>query len=154
MKYEYKELAEKAKKSMDTIEVKMEEIRHTFSKETASFWDDLKPYFDKIKVKLQIAEDEAELKSHLGMMEAYEILEKVRDSAEGFLYTVSRDTAKELDLVELKAHLAKMEAEDQWDETQKKLTHLYSESKIEVEKLATQAGKEVNDIMLKLSQVV
>jgi predicted Rossmann fold nucleotide-binding protein DprA/Smf involved in DNA uptake len=87
-------------------------------------------------------------------MEARDVLENVRDSAEGFLHTVSRDAAKELDVAELKAHLAKMDAEDKWEETQKELTHLYGESKVEVEKLARKAGEEINDIMVKLSKVV
>ncbi|KYJ86015.1 hypothetical protein [Sulfurovum riftiae] len=154
MKNEYEEFVEKAKKSIDKLEDRIEDMSEDFSEEASDFWKDLKKYFEKIKVKLEEAADEAELKSHLAMMEARDVLEDVRDSAEGFLYTVSRDAAKEVDLAELKAHLAKMEAEDKWEETQKELTHLYGESKVEVEKLAKKAGEEINDIMVKLSQVV
>jgi F0F1-type ATP synthase membrane subunit b/b' len=154
MKNEYEEYIEKAKKSIDELEEKIEHKSEEFSDEANAFWKDLKHYFEKVKVKLQIAADEAELKSQLGMMEAREVLENVRDSAEGFLATLSRDASKEIDLAELKAHLAKMEAEDKWEETQKELTRLYGESKVEVERLAKKAGKEINEIMLKLSQVV
>jgi hypothetical protein len=154
MKNEYEEYVEKAKKSIDELEEKIEDMSEEFSEEANEFWGDLKKYFEKIKIKLQIAANEVELKSQLGIMEARDVLENVRDSAEGFLYTIARDTAKEVDLVELKAHLAKMEAEDKWEETQKELSHLYGESKVEVEKLAKKAGEEINDIMLKLSQVI
>ncbi len=154
MKNEYEEYVEKAKKSIDELEEKIEDMSEDLSEEAGDLWKDLKKYFEKVKVKLQSAEDEAELKSHLGMMEARDVLENVRDSAEGFLYTVARDTAKEFDLAELKAHLAKMEAEDKWEETQKELTHLYGESKVEVKRLARKAGEEINDIMLKLSRIV
>jgi len=151
MKNEYKVYIEKAKKNISELEKKIESMSGDFSDEAGELWQDIKKYFEKVKVKLQSAEDEAELKSHLGMMEACDVLENVRDSAESFIYTVSRNTAKEFDLAELKAHLAKMDAEDKWEETQKELTHLYGESKVEVEKLAKKAGEEINEIMLKLS---
>jgi ElaB/YqjD/DUF883 family membrane-anchored ribosome-binding protein len=154
MKDTYEEFVEKAKKDIDKLEDKIEDMSEDFTEEAKDVWKDLKQYFEKVKVKLQDAANEAELKSHLGMMEARDVLENVRDSAESFLYTVSRDAAREVDLVELKAHLAKMDAEDKWEETQKELTHLYGESKVEVEKLAKKAGEEINDIIVKLSQVV
>jgi len=154
MEKEYEEFVENAKKNIDKLEEKIEGMSKDFSEEASEFWVDLKKYFDKIKVKLEEAEQDAELQSHLGMMEARDVLENVRDSAESFLYTVSRDTAQEFDLAEIKTHLGKLAAEDKWDETQKELTHLYGKSKVEVEVLAKKAGKEVNDIMVKLSQLV
>ena len=65
------------------------------------------------------------------------------------------DTAgEEHDLAALKAHLAKMDTEDKWEETQKELYHLYGESKVEIEKLSKKVGEELNDIMLKLTEAV
>ncbi len=61
---------------------------------------------------------------------------------------------EEYDLAALKAHLAKMETEDKWEEAQKELYHLYGESKVEIEKLSKKAGEEINDIIVKLTQVV
>ncbi len=154
MKHEYDEFVEKAKESIDTLEEKIEDMSDDLSEEAGDLWKDLKKYFEKIKAKLKIAEEEAELKSHLGMMEARDMLENVRDSAESFLYTLSRDTAQDLDMAEVKAHLAKMDAEEAWEETEKELTHLYAKSKVDVERLAKKAAEEANDIMVKLSQVV
>jgi len=154
MKKEYEEFIETAKKSMDELEHKIEEMSEDFSVEAKEVWKDLKSYFAQIKNKLQEAEQEAELKSELGMMEARDVLENVRDSAEGFLYTVSRNSAQEFDLAEIKAHLAKMDLEDKWEEAQKEFYHLYGESKVEADRLAKKAGQEINDIMLKLSQIV
>lgn len=154
MKKEYEEFIETAKKSIDALEEKIENMSEDFSEEAKDLWEDLKSYFERVKDKLVEAEQEAELKSDLGMMEARDMLEKVRDSAESFLYTVSRDTAQEFDLVEIKAHLAKMDIEDKWEEAEKEFYHLYGESKVEAERVAKKAGQEINDIMLKLSQIV
>ena len=151
---EYEEFIETAKKSIDTLEDKIEDMSEDFSEEAKDVWKDLKAYFEKIKTKLKEAEQEAELKSELGMMEARDVLENVRDSAESFLCTVSRDTAQEFDMAEIKAHLAKMELEDKWEEAQKEFYRLYGESKVEAERLVKKAGQELNDIMLKLSQIV
>jgi len=109
MKNEFEEFIETAKKSIDVIEEKIDDMSEDLSDEAKGVWKDLKIYFEKIKNKLVEAEQEAELKAELGMMEARDALEHVRDSAEGFLYTVSRNTAQEFDLAEIKAHLAKME---------------------------------------------
>ena len=154
MKKEYEELIETAKKSIDVIEEKIDDISEDLTDEAKGVWKDLRIYFEKIKVKLTEVEQEAELKAELGMMEARDALEHIRDSAESFLYTVSKNTAQEFDLAEIKAHLAKMELEDKWEEAEKEFSHLYGKSKVEAEKVAKKAGEELNDIMIKLSQIV
>ncbi|WP_294957641.1 hypothetical protein [Sulfurovum sp.] len=154
MHKEYEDFIETAQKSIDVLEEKIGEMSEDFSEEASDLWSDLKTYFDKVKAKLQESSTNVELTSHLAMMEARDVLENARDSAEGFLSTVSKNTAKEFDLAALKVHLAKMEAEAEWEETQKDLTRLYAESKTEVEQMAKKAGQEINDIMLKLSQVI
>ena len=154
MKKEYEELIETAKKSIDVIEEKIDDISEDLSDEAKGVWKDLRIYFEKIKSKLTEIEQEAELKAELGMMEARDALEHIRDSAESFLYTVSKNTAQEFDLAEIKAHLAKMELEDKWEEAEKEFSHLYGKSKVEAEKVAKKAGEELNDIMIKLSQIV
>jgi len=154
MNKEYDEFIETAKKSITVIEEKVEDINEDLSGDAKVLWKDIKSYFEKIKLKLTEAGQEAEVKGELGVMEARDVLEKVRDSAEGFLYTVSRNTAQEFDLAEIKAHLAKMDLEDKREEAEKKFYHLYGESKVEAERVAKKAGQEINDIMLKLSQIV
>jgi len=154
MKYEIKALTQKTKAQIEKLEAHVEGAKGDLSDEAGAFWETLKERFENVKTTLHEATETAELKSHLGIMEARDKLEAIRNSAQGLLYSLSKDTAKEIDIAELKAHLAKMDAEDRWEETQKKITHLYSESKGEVEKLAKKAGEEINDIMLKLSEVV
>ncbi len=158
MKKEFKEIIEKAEKSVEVLENKVEDLSKDFNEEAGEFWSDLKQRLKHIEIKLKDAyaefEGDTELKAHLSMMEARDVLENVRDSVESFLYTVSKNTAKELDIAEIKAHLAKMDTEDKWEETEKELYHLYAQSKVEVEKLSKKAAEEINDIMIKLTQVV
>ena len=158
MEKELKELLEESKRSLDKAEDKIEEFSKDFPEEAMEFWSELKKRFETINAKLQDTytnvEGKTELQLNLGMMEAREKLEQIKYSTEKFLNQASKNTEEEYNIAALKAHLLKMESEDLWDEKQKELSHLYATSKTEVEKLARKAGKEFNDIFLKLSDLV
>ncbi len=158
MEKEFKEIIEQSKKSLEKAEKKIEELSEDFTEEAGEFWVDLKKHFSGVNDKLKDAykefDDKSELKAHLSMMEARNKLEQVKESAEEFTQKVSTKAQVELDVAALKAHLAKMESEDLWEETQKELSLKYQESKAEVEKLAKKAGKEINEIFLKLTEIV
>ncbi|RRS32644.1 MAG: hypothetical protein P794_00870 [Epsilonproteobacteria bacterium (ex Lamellibrachia satsuma)] len=158
MEKEFKELIEASKESLEKAEEKIDALSKDFTEDANEFWSELKQRFTKIKDKLEDAykefNDEADLQAHLSMMEARDRLEIVRDSAENFIFHVSRKAEKELDISELRAHLAKMEAEDKWEETKKEVSHQYAVSKADVELLAKKAGKEINEIFLKLTEIV
>ncbi len=158
MEKEFEEIIEESKKSLEKAEKKIEDLSEDFTEEAGEFWIDLKKRFSGVNDKLKDAytdfEGEAELKGHLGMMEARDKLEQVQESAEAFSQRVSGKAQVELDIVALKAHLAKMESEDLWEEKQKEFSILYDDSKIEAEKLAKKAGKEINEIFLKLTDIV
>lgn len=158
MEKELKEIIEESKKSLEKAEKKIEELSEDFSEEAGEFWVDLKKRFAGVNNKLKDAyidfEEKAELKGHLGMMEARDKLEHFKESAEEFTQKASSKGQVELDVAALKAHLAKMESEDMWEEKQKELSHMYDDSKVEVEKLAKKAGKEINEIFLKLTEMV
>jgi len=158
MEKEFKDLIEAARESVEKTEEKIDTLSKDFTEDASEFWNELKQRFTKIKNKLEDANrefnDEAELEAHLSMMEARDRLEVIRDSAENFMFQISRKTEKELNISELKAHLAKMEAEDKWEETKKELSHQYGVSKANVENLTKKAGKEINEIFLKLTDIV
>ncbi len=158
MEKEFKEIIEESKKSIKEAEKKIEDLSEDFTEDVEEFWVDLKKHFAKVNDKLKDAytdfEEEAELKGHLGMMEARDKLEQVKESAEEFTQKVSSKAQVELDVAALKAHLAKMESEDLWEEKQKEISVMYDDSKVEVEKLAKKAGREINEIFLKLTDIV
>jgi len=158
MEKEFKEIIEESKKSLEKAEKKIEELSEDFTEEAGEFWVDLKKRFagvnDKLKDAYNDFEEKAELKGHLGMMEARDKLEQVKETAEEFTQKVSTNAQVELDVAALKAHLAKMESEDLWEEKQKEFSLMYQDSKVEAEKLAKKAGKEINEIFLKLTDIV
>jgi hypothetical protein len=157
MEKELKELLEESKRSLEKAEKKIDAYSKDFNKETLAFWNELKVYFSEIKESLSESfnemEGSAELKANLGMMEAKEKLAYIQDSVEKFLYRASKDTEKELDIAALKAHLAKKDSEDLWNEKRKELSRLYASSKIEVDKLTKKAGQDFNDIVVKLTDL-
>lgn len=158
MEKEFKEIIEESKRSLEKIEKNIEERSEDFTEEVSEFWGDLKKHLSVVEGKLKEAynnfEGQAELKGHLGMMEARDRIEMLKETAHEFTYKVSTNAQEELDIATLKAHLAKMESEDIWAEKQKELSHLYSDSKVEAEKLAKEAAKELNNIVFKLTDMV
>lgn len=158
MEKEFKKIIKESKKSLEKAEEKIEDLSEDFTEEVSEFWVDLKKRFSKINDTLKDAYDDfegkAELKGHLGIIEARDTLEQVRESAQEFTQKVSGKAQAELDIASLKAHLAKMEGEDLWEEKQKELSLTYDDSKTEVEELARKAGKEITNIFLKLTDIV
>jgi hypothetical protein len=158
MEKELKILIEQSKEALAKAEDKIETLSKEFPDDAVAFWGDMKKHFSGIQEKLSETytelEGNAELKADLGMMEAREKLSTIQDTLDTFLHQASKNTSTKFDIAALKAHLAKKESEDLWEEKQKKLSHLYGKSKVEVEKLANKAGKEFNDIFLKLTDMV
>ncbi|MCW8822096.1 MAG: hypothetical protein OQK45_07690 [Sulfurovum sp.] len=158
MEKEFKEIIEQSRRSLKKAEEKIEDLSEDITDEAGEFWNELKKRFTGVEEKLKDAysdfEDEAELKGHLAMIEARSRLEVIKESTEEFTQKVSSKAQEGLDVAALKAHLAKMESEDLWEERHKELSLMYGKSKIEVEKLSKKAGKEINDIFLKLSEMV
>ena len=158
MEKEYKKIIEESKQSLEKAEEKIEALSGDFTEEVSEFWDDMKKRFSGVNDKLKDAykefEGESELQARLSIMEARDKLGKIKESAENFAITTSKKTNEEFNMATLKAHLAKMDTEDKWEETKKELSHTYGESKEELEKLAQKAGKEINEIFLKLTKMV
>ena len=158
MEYEFKKIIEQAKESLEKAEDKIEDMSKEFSEDLNEFWGDLKKRFAQVNHKLKDAynefEGESTLQAHLSMMEARDKVEILKKSAENFAITASKKTKEEFSMATLKAHLAKMEAEDTWEVSKKQLSHTYGQSKVEVEKLAKKAGKEINEIFVKLTEMV
>lgn len=158
MEKEFKEIIDDSKKSLEKIEKNIEEMSHGLKEEADEFWIELKSRLSNIETKLDDTmdnvEDQIELKGHLGMMEARERFEKLKELADEFAHIVSVNVQEDIDVAALRAHLLKMEGEDLWHEKQKELSLLYENSKDEVEKLTIKAAKELNHIFLKLTEIV
>lgn len=158
MEKEFKKVISKSKKSLEKIEKEIEAKSDDFTEEVSELWIDLKKYLSEVEEKLKEAydhfEDQSELKGHLGIMEARDRMERLQEATYDFSYKVSNNAQQELDIAALKAHLVKMESEDWWAEKQKELLHIYSDAKDEAEKAASKAAKELNNMMLKVTEMI
>jgi len=145
MEKEFKEIIEESKKSLGKIEKNIEERSENFTEEVSEFWVDLKKHLSGVEGKLKDAynnfEDQTELKGHLGIMEARDRIEKLEEATREFTYKVSNNAQE-------------MESEDLWEERQKEFLHIYGDSKVEAEKLARKAAKELNNIVFKLTEMI
>ncbi|EIF51399.1 hypothetical protein [Sulfurovum sp. AR] len=158
MEKEFKKIIEDSKKSLEKIEKKIETKSDDFTEEVNAFWIDLKKHLstleDKLKETYEHFEDQAELQGHLGIMEARDRVEKIQEATLEFSDKISNNAQEELDIVALRVHLAKMESEDFWEEKQKELLYIYSDAKAEAQKAAEKAAKELNHMILKLTEII
>ena len=158
MKKEFKELITESKESLKKIEDKIESLSEDFSEEINEFWSDLKKHLSGVEDKLEESydhlEDQAELKAHLGIMEAHDMTENMKEATQEFTYLISNHVQEEVDMTLLQVHLAKMEGESLWNEKEKILSDMYKDSKSEAEKLAKKSLEEINHIFFKLTEIV
>lgn len=158
MEKEFKKIIVEAKKSLEKIEKKVEAKSDDFTEEVSAFWSDLKKHLSSLEEKLKDTydhfEDQAGHKGHLGIIEARDRIEKLQETMYEFTSKVSSNAQEELDIAAIRMHLAKMESEDFWKEKQKELLHNYSDAKDEAKKAAIKAAKELNNIILKLTEMI
>lgn len=158
MEKEFKKIIDESKKSLEKIEKKIEAKSDDFTEEVTAFWSDLKKYLSSLEEKLKETydhfEDEAELKGHLGIMEVRDRVEKIQETTREFTDKISNNAQEELDIAALRMHLAKMESEEYWEERQKELLHIYNDSKAEAQKAASKAAQELNNMVLKLTEII
>jgi len=158
MEEHLKALVEKSKQTLAKIETKVADYTEELGEDATAYWNTLKAYLSKVEEQLESSyeayEQKAELKSKLLLMEARDRMEEIRSDVEKVLQKAERKGEAELDLLALKAHLAKLEVQEIWDEKEKAFEHLYATSKLEAQKLSQKAIHELNEIYLKLSEIV
>ena len=158
MEKEIEKLIEESKSALETLEHKVKDAAQSLGKEAEEYGKVLQDYLEALGNNLKKAynetEGEAELKGHLLMMEAEEKMQSIQKEIDTFLLQAANKTKAELDVMALKAHLAKLESQTLIEEKQKELSSLYSKSKIEAEKAAQKALHELNSLFLKLTDIV
>jgi hypothetical protein len=158
MKDKFKEITSHIKDTLETVEEKVEKYIENLSEETYSYWKTLKEYLQKtgseLKERYEEQEGEAELQAHLFAMEAKEKLASLQDEITLLVDKAAGKSAQELDILALKAHLAKLEGETLLEEKEKAFRHLYAQSKLQAQDLSHKTLKEINDIYVKLTEVI
>lgn len=87
-------------------------------------------------------------------MEAHNRFSGIKDIVDTFTQEVSAKTKTGLDTVELRAHLAKMEAKDYWEENGEAITQEFAESSDKVKTLSLEAASEIKDFFVNLTNTL
>jgi len=157
MKREFKEIVEKSGETLEYIETKLEEMGGTLSEDAKTYANALQIYLNETGKKLKQAykgmEGEAELKSHLLLMETRDKMEALKEDIDTFVTQITKNSSQELDMALLKAHLAKLESKTWWEAQEKEFLKHYDTSRTEAERLAQKAGRELNSLFVKLTEV-
>ena len=107
---------------------------------------------EKLKEALESGEelsDTAQVKAHLGAMEARDMLGESKEVFETYLHKVTKTGEQVVDEAELKAALAKMEAKDFWQERGPALQKEFTQSAEKMKQVTTDAIDELRDQLKK-----
>ena len=149
MEKEFKELLESSKKVIGDLEKKVDDVSGDLSEDASALWADMKKSFAQIKDEL--VDDDNKEKAQEKVLEAKEKLNEVKDSITTFTANLKDGGKEDLDTAALRAHLAKMDAEDFLEESKKKISREVQESSHSLEKLALDATAEIKDFFSSLS---
>lgn len=154
------------KKIRDAIERSLEELKEIQGK-VDEFIDDLPDDTHEIKRSTKDAlgqinkllnnavkqageqAEEAQLQAHLGLMEAQEKLNASRVVVDDYMARASSESKTLLDEIELKQHLAMMEAKDFWETRGAKMAEEFQSSASSMQAMAEKA---VGDMQKAFSQ--
>ncbi len=152
MDTDFKQLLQKSREAISSLEEKVESYSRELPDEISEFWADLKNNFNKIKDEL--LDDEVKEKAEEKALIAKEKLAHLKESATQLVQKVKDEPSEEFDLAKLKAHLAKMDAEDFIEESKKKISREVQESAHSLEKLAQDATKEIKEFFEDLTHKI
>ena len=160
MDKEFKEIAQKSQEVLKEATDKAEDFVKDFSEDARSLWGELKDKMvdvqkslENVISKTETKTDEAVVDVELGMMEAKDKVSKIEKSLDAFVQKHKSSNAETIDIAKLRAHLAKMDIEDSWEETSKKIRHELAEKKVETKLLAKEAADEVRQLSDKIKNL-
>ena len=161
MNKELKDMLEKSSKALEKLQDTVEDLTEDLADDASDLWTDMKKNFSGVNEKLKTAtkdldkkSEEANLQAHLGAMEAHDKISNIKESVEEFTNNVSSKAETTMDTAALRAHLAKMEAEDFWEKKGNTLTNEFNESREKVQKLTVDAVEEIKDYFEKLTETL
>jgi len=146
---EFNELLKSSKKVIGDVEKKVEDVSGDFAEDVGELWKDMKKGFTNISNEL-LGDDNKE-KAQEKVLEAKEKLNYMKDSVTEFATNLKSEHQGDLDTAALRAHLAKMDAEDFVEENRKKVSREVQESSQTLEQMALDASKEIKDFFSSLS---
>jgi len=156
-----KDAIKRSLKELDNLEDKLENWVDDLPDDTEDLRARMKSAMKKIHTKLTESvghggklSDEAELQAHLGLMEAQDKLNASKDVVDNYLESATEKSKKLMAELELKSSLAKMEAEDFWEERGPKLKEDFKQSSESMVKVAESTADEIQKQLSKWNELL
>ena len=135
---EMRDMQAKVDDLMDNAPDDIKELREAIDKSLTNISEKL----NNALAKGEELSEEAKLEANLGLMEAKEKLESSQKVLDNYIDRLSDQSKTAMDEFELKAHLAKMDAEDFWEQRGPELTKEFNSSKQKMQELTEKAADE------------
>lgn len=160
MEPNFKEALDKSLEELKSIQDKVDEFIDDFPDDTHDIKATAKRALGQVNSLLNkaveqagVQAEEAQLQAHLGLKEAQEKLESSRVVVDDYMARTGEVSKKLLDEVELKQHLAMMEAKDFWEQRGSKMAEEFKESAVDMQAVAEQAMEGFQEAMGKWSDI-
>ncbi len=160
MESKIKEAIDKSLEELKSIQEKVDEFIDDIPDDTHQIKTTAKNTLAQINTLLNNAvkqagdqADEAQLQAHLGVKEAQEKIEASKVVVDDYLARAGDESKKLLDEVQLKQHLAMMEARDFWDERGSKMAEEFKESATNFQSVAEKAAADLQSAFAQFSDI-
>lgn len=161
MEDKIKNVIKRSLKELDDLEDKLEDWVDDLPDDTDEIRAGMKKAMKSMHTKLTESvghggklSDEAELQAHLGLMEARDKLDTSKDVVDNYLESAAEKSKTLMGEVELKSKLAKMEAEDFWEERGPQLKEDFKQSSESMLKVAESAADEIQKTLGKWNEII
>lgn len=146
---------------LEKLEDKLEDWADDLPDDTDELRASMKNVMAKMRGKLSESighggklSEEAELQAHLGLMEARDKLAISKDVVDNYLESATEKSQTLMGEVELKAKLAKMEAEDFWEERGPQMKEEFKKSSATMMKMAESTADEMQKQFSKWNELL
>jgi len=145
-----KDTIKRSLKELDDLDDKLENWIDDLPDDTDDLRSSMKSAIKKMHGKLTESvghggklSDEAELQAHLGLMEARDKLDASKEVIDNYLESATEQSKTLMGEIELKSKLAKMEAEDFWEERGPAIKEEFKQSSESMLKVAETTADEI-----------
>jgi len=156
-----KETIKRSLKELDDLDDKLENWIDDLPDDTDELRASMKSVMKKMHGKLTASvghggklSEEAELQAHLGLMEARDKLDTSKEVIDNYLESATEQSKTLMGQIELKSKLAKMEAEDFWEERGPAIKEEFKQSSESMLKVAETTADEIQKQLSKWNSLL
>ena len=156
-----KDTIKRSLKELDDLDDKLENWIDDLPDDTDELRASMKNAMKKMHSKLTESvghggklSDEAELQAHLGLMEARDKLDTSKEVVDNYLESATEKSKTLMGQIELKSKLAKMDAEDFWEERGPAIKEEFKQSSESMLKVAESTADEIQKQLSKWNSLL